>query len=112
MLAGDANGLLASGERGVLEISAETRSGMTRQRDSTRLRVTGSKPHGTQSFKRPYNEMVYQPMLELLAYLRVNQVQNLRGVWRRREFMRAFAPGAYRIAPNQDRRAGHMGKLS
>jgi hypothetical protein len=60
-------------------------------------------------FDRPYNEMVYQPMLELLAYVRANGFKTFIVSGGGVEFMRAFAPDAYGIPPDQI--VGSMGKL-
>ena len=108
VLAGDANGLLASGERGVLEIMAETHSGMTTA-EFDQIARDWFKTARHPRFKRPYNEMVYQPMLELLAYLRANGFKTFVVSGGGVEFMRAFAPGAYGIPPDQI--VGSMGKL-
>jgi hypothetical protein len=52
-------------------------------------------------FNRPYTDLVYQPMLELLAYLRANGFKTFivsdGGV----EFMRVFAEQVYGIPPEQ-----------
>jgi hypothetical protein len=52
-------------------------------------------------FKRPYTDLVYQPMLELLAYLRANgfktYIASAGGV----EFMRAVAERIYGTPPEQ-----------
>jgi phosphoglycolate phosphatase-like HAD superfamily hydrolase len=108
VLAGDAKGLLASGEKGLLEIIARTHSGMT----TTEFDQIGREWFKTARhprFKRPYNEMVYQPMLELLAYLRANGFKTFIVSGGGVEFMRAFAPDAYGIPPDQI--VGSMGKL-
>ncbi len=58
---------------------------------------------------RPYTEMVYQPMLELLAYLRANGFKTFIVSGGGVEFMRAFAEKAYGIPPEQV--VGSQGKL-
>src|ERR1035441_7463925 len=60
-------------------------------------------------FKRPYTEMVYQPMLELLAYLRVNGFKTFIVSGGGIEFMRVFAEKTYGIPPEQV--IGSSGKL-
>src|SRR5881296_3486080 len=52
-------------------------------------------------FNRPYNEMVYQPMLELLAYLRANGFKTFIVSGGGVEFMRCFAEQTYGIPPQQ-----------
>ena len=58
---------------------------------------------------RPYTEMVYQPMLELLAYLRANGFKTFIVSGGGIEFMRAFAEKVYGIPPEQV--VGSSGKL-
>jgi len=50
---------------------------------------------------RPYTEMAYQPMLELLAYLRANDFKTFIVSGSGIEFMRAFAEKVYGIPPEQ-----------
>ena len=54
-----------------------------------------------QRFKRPYSELVYQPMLELLAYLRANRFKTFIVSGGGVEFMRAWAEKVYGIPPEQ-----------
>ncbi len=71
VLDGDMKALAASGEKGLVELMAATHAGMTVdefEKIVTEWLATARHPR----FKRPYTELVYQPMLELLAYLRAN----------------------------------------
>ena len=52
-------------------------------------------------FNRPYTELVYQPMLELLAYLRRNGFKTYIVSGGGAEFIRVFAEKAYGIPPEQ-----------
>ena len=52
-------------------------------------------------FDRLYRECVYQPMLELLAYLRANGFKTFIVSSGGVEFMRAFAEQTYGIPPEQ-----------
>src|SRR5213075_2092847 len=52
-------------------------------------------------FKRPYTECVYQPMVELLDYLRTNGFKTFIVSGGGIEFMRLCAEGAYGIPPEQ-----------
>jgi phosphoglycolate phosphatase-like HAD superfamily hydrolase len=108
VLAGDMKGLLATGEKGLLEITARTHSGMTTT-EFDQIARDWFKTARHPRFKRPYSEMVYQPMLELLAYLRANGFKTFIVSGGGVEFMRAFAPQAYGIPPDQI--VGSMGKL-
>jgi hypothetical protein len=108
VLAGDMKGLLASGEKGVLAMMAETHAGLTTS-EFDQIVHDWFKTARHPRFKRPYNEMVYQPMLELLAYLRSSGFKTFIVSGGGVEFMRAFAPDAYGIPPDQI--VGSMGKL-
>src|SRR5581483_10957907 len=69
ILAGNMAGRMASGEKGILEVIAATHSGMTTAEFAqtvTDWMASARHPR----FKRPYIDLVYQPMIELLAYLR------------------------------------------
>ena len=52
-------------------------------------------------FKRPYTELVYQPMLELLAYLRANGFKTFIVSGGGIEFMRPWTERVYGIPPEQ-----------
>jgi hypothetical protein len=71
LLEGNMAGVAARGEKGVLQIVAATHTGMTTDDFSQAVQdwITTAKHPQT---GRLFTEMVYQPMLELLAYLRVN----------------------------------------
>src|SRR4051795_12108161 len=69
VLEGDMKTLAESGERGMLELVAATHAGMTTDefgRLVTDWLATARHPR----FNRPYTELVFHPMVELLAYLR------------------------------------------
>ncbi|MFT6317640.1 MAG: hypothetical protein ACJAWG_002282 [Candidatus Azotimanducaceae bacterium] len=51
--------------------------------------------------KRPYTEMVYQPMLELLSYLRANDFKTYSVSGGGIEFMRPWTEKVYGIPPEQ-----------
>jgi hypothetical protein len=59
--------------------------------------------------KRPFTEMVYQPMLELLGYLRANGFKTFIVSGGGIEFMRPWAEKTYGIPPEQV--VGSSGKL-
>jgi phosphoglycolate phosphatase-like HAD superfamily hydrolase len=108
VLAGDMKGLLATGEKGFLQIIARTHAGMTTAEFEQIVRdwfKTARHPR----FNRPYNQLVYQPMLELLAYLRANGFKTFVVSGGGVEFMRVFASDAYGIPPDQI--VGSIGKL-
>lgn len=100
VLAGDMKGLMASGEKGLMQIIAVTHSGMTTDEFAAAVAdwVDNAKHP---RFKRPYTELVYQPMLELLDYLRANGFKTFIVSGGGVEFMRAFAERVYGIPPEQ-----------
>ncbi|WP_229723883.1 HAD family hydrolase [Oxalicibacterium solurbis] len=100
ILEGDMKSVVASGEKGLLELVMATHSGSTT--DEFRQIVldwlaTARHP----KYKRPYNELIYQPMLELLAYLRANGFKTYIVSGGGVEFMRAWVEKAYGIPPEQ-----------
>ena len=52
-------------------------------------------------FKRPYNELIYQPMLELLSYLRAKGFKTFIVSGGGIEFMRPWTERVYNIPPEQ-----------
>ena len=100
LLKGDMKAVAAAGDKGVAEIIAATHSGMTTEEFNTIVKdwlKTAKHP----KTKRPYDQMIYQPMLELLAYLRANGFKTYIVSGGGVEFMRAFAEDAYGIPPEQ-----------
>lgn len=100
VLSGDRAKLAAVGEKGLLEIVAMTHAGMSVADFEGIVRAwlaTARHPR----FDRPYNELVYQPMLELLAYLRANGFKTFIVSGGGIDFMRPWAPAAYGIPPEQ-----------
>ena len=109
ILRGDAKGVVASGEAGILKLIAETHTGMTVQEFNQSVATwISANRHPTSGL--PYTQMVYKPMLELLAYLRANgfktYIVTVAGV----EFIRPWAEQVYGIPPEQI--IGSYGKLS
>jgi phosphoglycolate phosphatase-like HAD superfamily hydrolase len=100
LLEGDMKTVGASGMKGVMEIIMATHSGMTaaefEQEVSTWLATT-RQPR----FKRLYTELVYQPQLELLAYLRANGFKTFIVSGGGMAFMRPFSEKTYGIPPEQ-----------
>ena len=100
VLAGDMKAVAAMGEKGMLEIVAATHSGMTTDQfnDSVKQWLeTAKHPR----FKVLYTDLVYQPMLELLSYLRANGFKTFIVSGGGVEFMRNFAEKSYGIPPQQ-----------
>jgi phosphoserine phosphatase len=108
LLAGDVKGALAGGEHAVVELMAATHAGMTTEEfEKIVLDWIGSAQHPR--FKRLYTECVFQPMLELLAYLRANGFKTFIVSGGGVEFMRPWAERVYGIPPEQV--VGSRGKL-
>ena len=61
----------ASGQKGMIEMLLATHTGMTTE-EFTKSVVDWIATARRPRFKRPYTEVIYQPMVELLAYLRAN----------------------------------------
>ncbi|UWU16849.1 haloacid dehalogenase-like hydrolase (plasmid) [Rhizobium sullae] len=100
VLEGDMKTLAASGEKGLLELIMATHSGLTSddfQKIVTDWLATARDP----KFKRPYTELVYQPMVELLAYLRANGFKTFIVSGGGVEFMRPWTEQVYGVPPEQ-----------
>jgi phosphoglycolate phosphatase-like HAD superfamily hydrolase len=100
LLKGDVKGALAGGERAILEIIIVTHAGMTTAEFEQIVKdwiATAKHP----KFKRPYTECVYQPMIELLAYLRANGFKTFIVSGGGIEFMRPWTEKIYGIPPEQ-----------
>jgi phosphoglycolate phosphatase-like HAD superfamily hydrolase len=107
-LAGDAKSILTGGERALLEIVAATHFGMTTEEFEAEVRawLTTARHPAT---NRPYTEMVFQPMLELLTCLRASGFKTFIVSGGGVEFMRTFAERTYGVPPEQV--VGSSGKL-
>jgi hypothetical protein len=108
LLKGDMAAVAASGERGVLEIVTATHSGMTTDEFSRSVKEWIASARRPQT-GRLLTAMVYQPMLELLAYLRDNGFKIFIVSGGGVEFMRAWAERIYDVPPEQV--VGSAGKL-
>jgi phosphoserine phosphatase len=100
LLKGDVKGALAGGERALLEIIMTTHANMTTEEFEQIVKnwLADAKHPKT---KRPYTEMVYQPMLELLSYLRINGFKTFIVSGGGIEFMRPWTEKVYGIPPEQ-----------
>jgi len=100
VLEGDPKAVAASGEKGLLEIVAATHVGNTTAEFEAVVKDwLASATHPT--LKRPYTDLVYQPMLELLGYLRSNGFKTFIVSGGGVEFMRPWVERVYGIAPEQ-----------
>ena len=100
LLKGDLKAALAGGEHALLEILMATHAGMTTQEFEQIVKdwiATAKHP----KYQKPFTECVYQPMLEVLAYLRANGFKNFIVSGGGIEFMRPWAETVYGIPPEQ-----------
>jgi len=99
-LEGDMEALVATGKQGLVELIMASHAGNTPEEFQaivTDWLATAKHPR----FKRPYTELVYQPMLELLAYLRANGFKTFIVSGGGVEFVRAWSEQVYGIPPEQ-----------
>lgn len=100
VLENDHAALAATGMKGLMEIVGATHTGVTSAEflaNAQRWLAQAVHPKSG----RPYTEMVFQPMLELLAYLRENGFKLFIVSGGEVTFMRAFAEEVYGIPPEQ-----------
>jgi phosphoglycolate phosphatase-like HAD superfamily hydrolase len=100
LLKGELNTALAGGDHALLELVMATHTGMTTAAFEQIVKewiATAKHPRTG----RLYTEMVYQPMLEVLAYLRANGFKNFIVSGGGIEFMRPWAERVYGIPPEQ-----------
>jgi phosphoserine phosphatase len=100
VLAGDVSGIAKSGEKGIVELGMATHAGMTTDEFSdivTDWFATARHP----KTGKPYNEMTFVPMRELLDYLRANGFKTYIVSGGGIEFMRPITERAYGIPPEQ-----------
>lgn len=100
VLENDMQALAASGEHGLLELVMATHAGNTTEKFAQIVKdwlATAKHP----KFKRPYTELVYQPMLELLVYLRAHDFKTYIVSGGGIEFMRPWTEQVYGIPPEQ-----------
>lgn len=100
VLNNDMKGLMASGEKGVLALFEATHSGMTTEEFANSAK-TWIATAQQQRFHMAYTKAVYQPMLELLKYLRANGFRTYIVSGGDVAFMRVFTEPAYGIPPEQ-----------
>jgi len=108
-LAGDMKEVAASGEKGIAELIAATHAGMSTDefaRSVNEWIATARHP----KTHRVFTEMVYQPMLELLHYLRDNGFKTYIVSGGGQDFMRAWAEAVYGVPPEQV--IGSQGELT
>ncbi|MFC6631937.1 HAD family hydrolase [Microbulbifer taiwanensis] len=100
IIRGDTGKALAGGKPALIQLLAATHSGMTGEefQGSVRKWLATARHPVTNKL---YTEMVYQPMLELLSYLRANGFKTFIVSGGGIDFLRAFAEDTYGIPPEQ-----------
>ncbi len=108
LLEGDLKTALSGGEKALMEIVMATHAGMTTNEFEKTVKdwiTTAIHP----TTKKHYNEMIFQPMLELLNYLRANGYKTFIVSGGGVDFMRPWVEQAYGIPPDQV--VGSSGKV-
>jgi phosphoglycolate phosphatase-like HAD superfamily hydrolase len=100
VLSGDIKGALASGEKGLITLMGASLAGVTGKAYEKSVNEWASKATNPVT-KKKFLDMVYQPMQELLAYMRANGFQTYIVSGGDRDFMRAWSQATYGIPPNQ-----------
>lgn len=100
VLADNMKGVMATGEQGLMQLIMASHTGMSVEEFNqiAKYWLTMTKHP---KFNRPYTELVYQPMLELLSYLRANGFKTYVVSGGGVEFMRTWVEKAYGIPPEQ-----------
>jgi phosphoserine phosphatase len=100
VLENDHKALAASGMDGLLKIVGATHTGMTTEAFDDYAKTWLSQARHPKTGK-PYTEMIFQPMLEMLDYLRSQDFKTYIVSGGDTGFMRAFAEKVYGIPPEQ-----------
>ena len=100
LLKGDMKGVMAGGEKALLELVMATHAGMTTEEFDKTVKDWLATARHPKTGKR-YTEMVYQPMLEVLTYLRANGFKTFIVSGGGIEFMRPWTEKVYGVPPEQ-----------
>jgi len=100
VLAGDKAEIAKFGEQDWAHIVATTHAGMSTEtflEIATQWLATATHPR----YKRPYTDLVYQPMLEVMDYLRANRFKTYIVTGGGQDFVRVYSERVYGIPPEQ-----------
>jgi phosphoglycolate phosphatase-like HAD superfamily hydrolase len=100
LLEGDVKTAATAGEKGLLEVIATTHGGMTAEQFEASVKdwlATAKHPR----FHRRYTDLIYQPMLEVMQYLRANGFKTFIVSGGGIDFMRPWTEPVYGIPPEQ-----------
>jgi phosphoglycolate phosphatase-like HAD superfamily hydrolase len=98
--AGDLHGVAAGGVEGLLKLAGAAQAGNSPE-DFQRIAAEWLATARDGRWGRPHTRLVYQPMLELLAFLRARGFATFIASGGGVEFVRAFSEQAYGIPPHQ-----------
>ncbi len=98
VLENDMAALAASGEKGLIQVVMASHAGMTTTEFEEIVKDWMSTARHPR-FKRPYTDLVYQPMLELLRYLQANDFKTFVVSGGGIEFMRPWTERIYGLPP-------------
>jgi phosphoglycolate phosphatase-like HAD superfamily hydrolase len=100
LMENDMQAVADAGKKGMLELIADTHSGLTTDAYAKLVRdwlATAKHPR----FERPFTDLIFQPMLEVLAYLKANGFKTWIVSGSGMEFMRIVSENVYGIPPEQ-----------
>ncbi|MFO7708948.1 MAG: HAD family hydrolase [Desulfobacterales bacterium] len=100
VLENDMKALAAAGEKGALDLLMTTHAGMTTEEFEKLVKDWLANARHPR-FNRPFTDMIFQPMLELLVYLRGNGFKTFIVSGGGTEFMRPWTEKVYGIPPEQ-----------
>jgi phosphoglycolate phosphatase-like HAD superfamily hydrolase len=100
ILDGDMKAVFATGEKGLVNLAVATSTGMSNEQFEHSVSTWLAQAHDRR-FNHIYTELIYQPMVELLAYLRANGFKTFIVSGGEIEFMRPWTDKAYGIPPEQ-----------
>ncbi len=100
MLAGDKAAIAKFSLKDLEQILVATSTGMDVEEFRASVSIWLAKAKQPR-WNRPYTELVYQPMLELMGYLRANGYKTYVVTGGGQEFVRAYAQQVYGIPPDQ-----------
>ena len=100
LLKGDPKAALAGGEEAILKLVMASHAGITTEEFEAAVTAWLSTARHPKT-NRPYTEMIYKPMLELLDYLRANDFKTYIVSGGGIEFMRPWTEAVYGIPPEQ-----------
>ena len=99
-IAGDMRAVAAGGTAGLLKLAGAAQAGNTPE-EFHAVAAQWLATARDRRWNRPYTQLVYQPMLEVLAFLRARGFATFIASGGGVEFVRAFSEEAYGIPPNQ-----------